>query len=550
MNKKELTCYDTDASRLIGKAGKVVFPKTVEEVQQIIKNTDRDIVPRGAGTNLVGGCVPNDSVIVDMGKMEKVFKFNSAKKTVNVEAGITLNVLNEKLARVGFEFPIDSFNEGISTIGGMIALNVPGFSSMKYGRIRDWIDSIEFVDGRGELVKLGKSDLMDVCGMEGITGIITSAVLKIIPKVEKSASIFQSDELDEIFSVARRLKLEKDVLSLEFFPPKMSELLGLPAKYHIIIGFDSDKGKIKGEEYEIISKFKYKIYDALYSDEYYNSEDPKFFFDKLQEFILFLESNQIPYFGYLGVGIVHPFFKDNEKGKRKEVIDFIKKVRAKPSKYGIGLSRKELVDVFERKVIQRIKLRHDPFLKLNRGKVVDIDSSKRDFSKNNPSHLKPIEKNEFEEIKPLIGEQKGASEIFEELKTPVEKMDEFIEKAELMEEIAENDRPIKKDEELEAIKEKENKVKLDSEINERIRDYEQTFESELIDEKRKKVEDFALNINKERQMLSVDDVKQQKQGVELRGKVSEEEKKAIDKIMGNSFGFGKDNKKEDKEEKE
>ena len=90
------------------------------------------------------------------------------------------------------------------------------------------------------------------------------------------------------------------------------------------------------------------------------------------------------------------------------------------------------------------------------------------------------------------------------------------------------------------------------EISERIKDYEQTFESELIDEKRKKVDDFALNVNKDRHMLSVDEVKQQKQGVELRGKVSEEEKNTIDKIMGNSFGFGmkKEEKKEDKEERE
>ena len=131
-------------------------------------------------------------------------------------------------------------------------------------------------------------------------------------------------------------------------------------------------------------------------------------------------------------------------------------------------------------------------------------------------------------------------------------MDEFIEKVELMEEIASNDKPIKKDEELELIKEKEEKVKLNNEISERIKDYEQTFESELIDEKRKKVEDFALNVNKDRHMLSVDEVKQQKQGVELRGKVSEEEKNTIDKIMGNSFGFGmkKEEKKEDKEERE
>ena len=555
MNKKEQVCYNTDASRLIGKAEKVVFPKTVEEVSQIIQRTEVGIVPRGAGTNLVGGCIPENSVVVDMGKMDNVSKFNSAKKTVNVEAGVTLKELNEKLSRVGFEFPIESFNKGISTVGGAVALNIPGFRTMKYGRIRDWIESIEFVNGRGELMKLGKSDLMDVCGMEGITGIITSVILKVIPKKQRSASLFQADELDELFSIARRLKLEKEVCMLEFFPPQASKFLGLPERYHLIIEFDSNRGKIKGEEYKVISKFKYKIYDAFYSLGYYNSEDPKFFFDKLKEFILFLESNQIPYFGYLDIGVVHPFFKDNEKGKRKEVVDFVQKVRAKHSKYGIGLNRKYLVDSFEKKVIQRVKLRHDPFGKLNPGKIIDIDFSEKRFSEKNVQHLKPIEKEEIEEIKPLMGEEKGASEILEELKTPGEKMEEFIEKVELMDKIADNEEPKRElsgeDKELEVIKEKETELEINKEIKDRLKDYEQTFDSELEEEKKKKVEDFAKSVAHDilhpRKPFEEKKVEEEKKpeenpteekqfkiddsNIEKRGKISKEDKDEINRIM-------------------
>ena len=80
------------------------------------------------------------------------------------------------------------------------------------------VEEIEFVNGRGELMKIGKADLGDVCGMEGITGIIISAVLKIIPQIKRSASIFQSEDISEIFSIARRLKLEKEICSLTLFP--------------------------------------------------------------------------------------------------------------------------------------------------------------------------------------------------------------------------------------------------------------------------------------------------------------------------------------------
>jgi len=516
VTKKELACYNTDASRLIGNAEKVVFPKTIDEVKKIISSSKKDIVPRGSGTNLVGGCIPNNSIVVDMRKMNKVSKFNAMKKTVKVEAGVTLKELNEKLSRVGFEFPIETFNRGLSTIGGMVALNVPGFRSMKYGRIRDWVEEIDFINGRGELMKLGKSDLMDVCGMEGITGIIVSVTLKVIPLKKRSASIFQAEELEEVLSIARRLKLEKEVVMLEFFPPEVSQMLGLPNKYHLIIEFDSERGKVKGEEYKIISKFKYKVYDVLYSQEYYNSTDPKFFFDKLKEFVLFLESNQIPYFGYLDIGIIHPFFKENEKQKQQEVIDFIQKIRARPSKYGIGLNRKYLVDVFEKKVIQRVKLRHDPFGKLNKGKILDVKAISQMYSKKEAHHLKPVKKEEIEEIKPLIGEEKGVSEIIEELKTPNEKMEEFIEKVELMDKIAENEKPIKRDKKLEIIKEKEKKLELDNEIKERIKDYAQTFESELVEEKKKKIEDFALNIGRKQHLQSVEDIKKQKKNIDYK----------------------------------
>src|SRR4030042_2386019 len=193
ITKKEMVCYNTDASRLIGNTKSVFFPKTVKEVQKIIKTSKLDIIPRGAGSEKVGGVIPNNSVVVDMSKMNKASNFNLLKRTVCVEAGITIRELNEKLNKMGFEFPIQTNNQGISSIGGMIALNQIGNREMKYGKMKDWVEEIEFVDGRGEIRKIGKSEIVDVCGMEGITGIIISAVLKIFPKIKRSISIFQSE---------------------------------------------------------------------------------------------------------------------------------------------------------------------------------------------------------------------------------------------------------------------------------------------------------------------------------------------------------------------
>ena len=95
MNSREKSCYETDILRLSGKAEKVFFPKTPEEVIKIVGSSD-NIVPRGAGTGFVGGVTPNNSVIIDMSKMTIVSNFNSNRKSIHVEAGVTIKELNEK----------------------------------------------------------------------------------------------------------------------------------------------------------------------------------------------------------------------------------------------------------------------------------------------------------------------------------------------------------------------------------------------------------------------------------------------------------------------
>lgn len=489
ITKKEMVCYDTDASRLIGNAEKVIFPKTAEEVQKIIRACNSDIVPRGAGSEKVGGVIPDNSVVVDMSKMNKVSNFDALKRIVSVQAGITIRELNERLNKIGFEFPIQTNNQGISSIGGMIALNQIGNRSMKYGKMKDWVEELEFVDGRGELMKIGKSDMMDVCGMEGITGIIVSATLKIMPKIKRSSSIFQSEDINEIFSVLRRLKSEKDICSLSLLSPSVSKLLELPEKYNIIIEFDSERGKIKEEEYETFSKINDRVYYSLGSEGYYDSEDAWFFFDKLKDFALFLETNNIPYFSKIGAGIIYAFFKDDEKSKKQEVIQMISKMAGKPGEYGIGLTRKYLKDNTEKKVIQRVKLRHDPFGKMNMNKVINSDFKAELKPKPNPfgvRHLKLMDKEEIEELKPFLEEED--SELIEELKTPEEKMEAFIEKVELIEKV----------ESSESEQEPESNLSLeqakDYEIKAQLKDYESTFKSELKDENKRKIEEFARNI--------------------------------------------------------
>jgi FAD/FMN-containing dehydrogenase len=527
MNKKELMSYETDASMIQGKAEKVIFPKSSEEIKSIIRISNQDIVPRGAGTSLVGGAVPNNSIIIDMSKMNKVLNFDKSKGIVEVEAGITIKELNDKLNAVGLEFPIQPSNNGVSTIGGMIATNACDNRTMKYGRMRDWVDKIEFVNGKSEILELGKADLSDACGMEGTTGIITKAKLKIAPLLKRTISTFQSDNLDDALSIARRLKTEEDVLMIELFPKQLSLLLGFPEKYNLIVEFSSERGKIKDKEYEEIISYKEKVFYVLASEGYYINEDLKLFFDKYKEFFLFLEQNKIPYYGHLGSGIIDIYLKQGEEEKRKMITELIQKMRAKPGKNGIGILKKNLFDSVEKKVFERIKERHDPSNKLNRGKLADYaPMAKRVINKE--------EKIEAEErIEPI-------------------KQDTVLNKQVIP-----------------------NKVEIKKEVNEphraeisyeeRLKAYKETFESELSADKMKTVEQMAMKIPKdimvkqtktkedeqkiknimtnnaqkpvENTYNKVNSLIKESEVAQSKGKLTKEEQEAINKVMKGGFGF-------------
>ena len=387
-NSYELVCYNTDDSGMFGEASRVVFPRDVEDVIKIVFDS-QDLVPRGLGSNVVGGCVPSNSVVVDMKNMNEI-NFDFKSEIVCVGPGVTIKELNEKLKQINYEFPIICNG----TIGGIVAMNRPGLMG-GYGNIKEWIEEIEFVNGRGELTKFGKAEIGEVCGLEGITGIITKIKLKVIPLVERSASIFQSNDIEEVFVVAKRLRLEKHIVMLRFYSPYFSKLLGFPEKYHIIVGFDNEHGKIKDNEYiELFNKIR-KDYYKLYKEDYRDSEDPKFLFEKVKEFVLFLDKFNVPYSGDLNLGIIYSFFNDDLK--KQEVVKMIDRMNGRPGSYGIGLKRKKRIDNLQKKIIRRIKLRHDPFLKLNKGKLIDIEDSSTDENKDIKKDLLKTDSNQSPE---------------------------------------------------------------------------------------------------------------------------------------------------------
>lgn len=370
MTKIEFEVYKSDASSVEGEAKKIMFPKNTAEVRNII-STNEKVTIRGAGTGLAGGAVPQDDVLIDLSKMNKIIEFNKSDETIIVEAGIILDEINNFLDKYGYEFPVKPGSHSVATIGGMIATNAAGERAVKYGNTGKWVEEIEVVNGKAEIVEIKKLDISDFIGLEGISGVITKAKLKLIKKKKRTARLLSFDNLESIESSVDKYARNSDVSEIEFLDRMTSNFIGLPDKYHLIIELENEEGDIKDEAYEKLMLQRDRVFPSLASYGYVRIEDPKIALNRFSEFSKYIESMKVPYYGHLGVGILHPVFKKDDEDKIKSMYNFVKKLKGRVSgEHGIGILKKQFVEENEKKLLLRIKKRHDPFGKLNFNKVL------------------------------------------------------------------------------------------------------------------------------------------------------------------------------------
>ena len=178
-----------------GSTPMVLRPGTVTEVSDILRLAHESataIVPQGGNTGLVGGQVPfNGEIVLSLNRLDRIREVDPVSNTMTCEAGVTLLRAREAAAAADRLYPQLLPSEGTCTIGGNLSTNAGGTAALSYGIARSHALGLEVVlaDGRvlNDLNKLKKDntgyDLKNLfIGAEGTLGIITAAVLRLIPR--------------------------------------------------------------------------------------------------------------------------------------------------------------------------------------------------------------------------------------------------------------------------------------------------------------------------------------------------------------------------------
>jgi glycolate oxidase len=180
----------------------VVLPATTAEVAQAVKAIRRaglTIVARGAGTGLSGGSLPSDdSVVIGLARMNRILEVDYENARMRVQPGVINLDITREVAPRGYYYAPDPSSQSVCTIGGNIAENSGGAHCLKYGFTTNHVLAATLVLADGAIVSVGSGggdplgyDLLSaVIGSEGMVGIVTEAVVRILRAPQATKTFF------------------------------------------------------------------------------------------------------------------------------------------------------------------------------------------------------------------------------------------------------------------------------------------------------------------------------------------------------------------------
>ncbi len=204
--------YDASGGQCLPEA--VAFPENVAQVSELLSISNTygiSVVPRGAGSGLTGGAVPlAGGIVMTMDRFDRIVAVDTDNLQAIVEPGVVTSRLHAAVEAQGLFYPPDPASMDFCSIGGNIAENAGGMRAVKYGVTKDFVMGLEVVLANGEIIHTGSRCVKDVVGYdltrlfvgsEGTLGVVTRAILKLLPMPEAKLTLLAT--FDAIGPAAR-----------------------------------------------------------------------------------------------------------------------------------------------------------------------------------------------------------------------------------------------------------------------------------------------------------------------------------------------------------
>ncbi len=254
-----------------GEAMAVVRPGSTDEVAAVVTTciaAGVAIVTQGGNTGLSGASIPEPdrpSVIVTLARMSSIESVDPDRFSITVQAGVTIEAIQDSAAAVDRMFAPDWGARGSATIGGGIATNAGGINVLRYGMMREHILGLEVVLADGTvwngLRALRKDssgyDMKQLfIGSEGTLGIVTRAVVKLLPSTPDEhtslAALTSLDGLMELLALGRS-HAQDGMTAFELIPeigvarvcaamPSVQRPLPPVAEWYVLVRFSGTDG--------------------------------------------------------------------------------------------------------------------------------------------------------------------------------------------------------------------------------------------------------------------------------------------------------------------
>ncbi|MCD8162328.1 MAG: FAD-binding oxidoreductase [Synergistaceae bacterium] len=392
----------------------LLFPESTEHVSEIMKIAYEHkipVTPRGAGTGLSGGALPAwGGIVMSFEKMNRILELDEENLTITTEPGVVTAEISRMAAQHGLLYAGDPCSGDASFIGGNIAENAGGNKVIKYGATGAQLLALEVVLPDGSVTWFGGKRRKDVTGLdfvhlmagsEGILGIITKAVLKLMPLPRHSVDLLAAfPDTQSAIDFVPRIITEGGLIpaSIEFLDHKA---LKLAEKYlntevpagnagaALIIQLENNDADLIEKEFEEIGKLSQKhgaaeVYvadtrstkDRIWQARKSVPEAVSFFYSRYTKEDLAVPTAMVPRLLEMIREKAEADWHERLHAAQERIYaELIKMGGTLSGEHGIGFKRKGYMKFFldeaQLELIKRVKLAFDPRNILNPGKLVD-----------------------------------------------------------------------------------------------------------------------------------------------------------------------------------